>query len=363
MKYPVVESFPGPRRPFRASAFAGRPIPPRQWFVDGLIPAAAPTIISADGGTGKSRLVLQAAVATVTGKGWLAWSVKQGPVIYLSAEDSEDEVHRRLHEACLFYDVGLEDLTDLHVWDLTTDDPALALQEDGDRLKPTPRWEQLCAEAEAIRPAMIALDSLADVFGGNEISRQQARQFIGMLRGLAIRTGAAIVIIAHPSLSGMSSGSGSSGSTHWHNSVRSRLYLTRSGDGVDADPDLLTLSLKKSNYARAIPDLRIRSKIGGFIVEDQGLASFDMGAAQGRVDRLFLELMAAYEAEGRSLSDSTGRNFAPYLFAQDGRAKGTTKTGFVGAMNRLFAAGQIRVETVGTGSHQRRKLVRVEVAP
>lgn len=70
------------------------------------------------------------------------------------------------------------------------------------------------------------------------------------MRGLAIDHQLAVVLIAHPSLTGMSTGSGSSGSTAWSNSVRSRLYLERvkGADDREIDADLRVLQVKKSNY-------------------------------------------------------------------------------------------------------------------
>ena len=70
----------------------------------------------------------------------------------------------------------------------------------------------------------MGLDTLADVFAGNENARQEARQFIGLLRGLAIEHDLAVVPLAHPSLSGMTSGTGTSGSTALLDSVRARSF-------------------------------------------------------------------------------------------------------------------------------------------
>ncbi|HKN31287.1 MAG TPA: hypothetical protein VJY34_26775, partial [Roseiarcus sp.] len=42
------------------------------------------------------------------------------------------------------------------------------------------------AEIEERRPNLLVLDTLADLFGGDEIKRPHARQFISLLRGLAI---------------------------------------------------------------------------------------------------------------------------------------------------------------------------------
>ena len=78
-----------------------------------------------------------------------------------------------------------------------------------------------------------------------------ARQFIGLLRTMALDSDGAVVLTAHPSLSGMSSGTGLSGSTAWHNAVRSRLYLTRPkvDEGEEVDDFERVLSGKKANYA------------------------------------------------------------------------------------------------------------------
>jgi RecA-family ATPase len=344
---------------FKGSALAGRSIPPRIFHVPDLLPATTVTLLSGDGGTGKSFLALQLAAATVLGKRWLGRDPRQGGVLYLSSEDDANELHRRLHDTCLFYGAGLEDLSALVLWSLAEHDAALALaMRGGGSIQTTPRWDELWALADQHRPALIVLDSLADVFGGDENVRTQARQFIGLLRALAIHTGAAVLVLAHPSLSGLTSGAGTSGSTAWSNSVRSRLYFSRPGDGIDSDPDVRVLSLKKANYSRALADQRVRRRIGGFECDDKsGATQMDVMAAQSRADQIFLDLLTAYEAQGRYVSDKHSTSYAPAVFAKDALAKGSTKAGLAAAMNRLFAANKIGVETYGPPSKQHRKLV------
>ena len=58
------------------------------------------------------------------------------------------------------------------------------------------------------------LDTLADLFGGDEIKKVHARQFISMLRGLAIEFNVTVLLLSHPSQAGMSSGSGMSETPH-----------------------------------------------------------------------------------------------------------------------------------------------------
>jgi hypothetical protein len=83
---------------------------------------------------------------------------------------------------------------------------------------------------------------------GND--RAQVRQFIGVLRGLAIAADAGVLLTSHPSLAGMSSGTGISGSTAWHASVRSRLYMKRATTekNEEPDPNLRIIEVMKTNY-------------------------------------------------------------------------------------------------------------------
>jgi RecA-family ATPase len=72
---------------FRSADWKDRPVPPREWLVEGLIPHKTVTLFSGDGGTGKSLLSLQLAVAVASGGSFLGKPVKQGDVIVLSVED------------------------------------------------------------------------------------------------------------------------------------------------------------------------------------------------------------------------------------------------------------------------------------
>jgi RecA-family ATPase len=60
------------------------------------VPDRTVTLLYGDGGTGKSLLALQLAAATALGVKWIGLQPAHGPVLYLSAEDDLDELHRRL---------------------------------------------------------------------------------------------------------------------------------------------------------------------------------------------------------------------------------------------------------------------------
>jgi RecA-family ATPase len=64
----------------------------------------------------------------------------------------------------------------------------------------------------------------------------------------------------------MASGSGTSGSTGWGNSVKSQLYFDRvkGDDGIEIDPNLRILRGKKSNYGPAGMEIFLRWETGVF---------------------------------------------------------------------------------------------------
>lgn len=347
---------------FTADELGGGDPPPRLWHVPNMIPGRSVTLLQGDGGTGKSVLALQLLAATVLGRQWLGHDVRQGNALYLSAEDDRDEIHRRLSAITLDQSVRVDSLTGLKVLDLCGQEAVLAQADGRGRLCATPRWDELVSLAREWEPRLIALDNLADIFAGEENSRPQARQFVGMLQGLAAELGAAVVVIGHPSVAGMASGTGSSGSTAWNNSVRSRLYLTRPSDADDyPSPDARLLTVKKANYGPANVEMRLRWSAGVFTPDvdaDEPVGAVAREIAEQRVDDAFLRLLEDFDAQGRIVSDSAGRNYAPNLFARDPSAKGISKRGFEAAQARLFAAKRIRVIEVGKGSHARRKLVR-----
>lgn len=345
-----------------ASSLAGVPVPERAWHVEDMIPGGTVTLLFGDGGTGKSLLAKQLAVSTALGRCWLGYPVEQGRCLFLTAEDDLDEVHRRLVDIAQSLDAPLSALTDLRIISLAGEDALLGVPDGKSNLiKATPLFQAVEAQVKAFKPALVVLDTLADLFGGEENQRAQARQFIGLLRGLAIHCNTTVLLLAHPSLAGMASGSGSSGSTGWNNSVRSRLYFARVKDdqSKEEDPDARVLKTMKANYGRTGAEIHLRWERGVFTTQSRSGQSGGAAnnEAQARADRVFLDMLAAYEVEGRNVGSTTSGIFAPNVFAKDDRSQGISKKGLNDAMNRLFAAGRLRTEEFGPPSHKRKKLV------
>lgn len=346
---------------------ADKEVPARSWHVDDLIPTGTVTILNGDGGTGKSLISLQLAVATVLGSYWLGRQVRKGPCYFITAEDDIDEIHRRLIDIAKHQQCDIAGMENLAITSLAGEDALMAIPTGKSNLiRPTPLFEEVVRNVADMQPALVVFDTLADMFGGEENSRAQARQFISILRGLAIHHDTTVLLLAHPSLSGMASGSGSSGSTGWSNSVRSRLYLDRIRDaeGREDDPDARIVRGMKSNYSRAGVEIKVRWQAGVFTtVTAANHDSFAGLAADAKAERVFIDLLTLYETDGRPVGAQKGANYAPFVFSGDDRREDVSKVSFTRAMNRLFNDKRIRIMEYGPPSKLRQRLavVRAQV--
>jgi RecA-family ATPase len=299
-------------------------------------------------------IALQLAVAHVTGRDWLGTCPDFGPAIYVGCEDEADELHRRLADIAIHYGgVRFADLAGLHLISLAGKDALLGIADRSGVVKPTALFAQLLEAARRIRPRQLILDTVSDIFAGNENDRTQVRQFVALLRGLAIAGNTGVLVLSHPSLTGISSGSGLSGSTGWHNSVRARMYLrpATTEDGEQPDPDLRELEFLKNNYGPLGKKIVLRWQDGIFRpVPSAG--TVEQAAADAKIDNLFLALLQRFTKQGRTVNDRNGITYAPLLFAQEAEAKADRvgKAALAEAMRRLFTANRIHVEAFGRPS-------------
>ncbi|WP_282129522.1 AAA family ATPase [Roseobacter litoralis] len=334
-----------------AATLKDRPIKVREWLVDGLIPRKTVTLFSGDGGTGKSLLSYQLAAAVVTGRAWIGKTTSQGSVIYMSAEDDDDELHRRLDDILRADGRKYDDMKGLTLRSLAGEDALLAVDSQVALMR-SELFKELDARAADEAPALIVIDTLADVYPANENDRAKVRQFIGILRGLALKRDCAVLLLGHPSLTGLSSGTGSSGSTAWNNSVRSRLYLSRITDnGFEADPDRRVMTTMKANYGRVGEETHMRWQAGVFVAEasETGL---DRLAAGAKAQRVFMKLLKVFSGQGRRVNHVGGSSYAPKLFSEHPENEGMTKRALRAGMEGLLASGKIVILQEGPPSRR-----------
>lgn len=339
------------------------PVPERKWAIRDRVPLNQAGLFSGEGGTGKSILELTKNVAHVTGKDWLGTMPEPGPAFYLGAEDDKDEIHIRLAAIAAHHDVTFQQLvtSGLHVLPLLGQDATLcAASAKSGRVEVTTLYRQLYEAAGDIKPINISIDTLSRAFAGNEIDRVQVYAFAMHMQALAKVAGGSVTVLSHPSLAGIASGSGISGSTAWHGAFRFRQYLkgAKAADGEQPGNDLRELEFKKNQYGPIGKSVVLRYQRGLFLPEGSA-SSLDKLARAASVDEWFLERLQRFSSQGRNVGDKpTAPNYAPAAFAkeEDAKSRGMRKPDFEVAMRRLFDGGKIYVESYGRPSRPASRL-------
>lgn len=337
--------------------WAGVPIPPREWEVDGWIPRREVTLLYGDGGIGKTLLTHQYAVAAAAGIPWLGLRTRPARVMCFFCEDSQEELHRRhvdiLQAAGLPFDATggrlrlacrrfMDNLLALH--NRTTGEMKLRAV-----------WRQLRDDAVAFGADVVVLDTLADIYAGEEQDRSQVNTFVKSALGrLANDIGGSVIALGHPSKAGLSSGDGTSGSTAWSNAVRSRLYLRQhKGKGPTAS-SFRELESMKVNYGPRGSLLKLRWHRGAFEVVAGAVqpSSIAAGTAFPQLADMAQSAVVAALIECADVQMSLAPNstrFAPRVLAQRApdRLSALSEGDVRSALEALVASGAVRVDVVG----------------
>ena len=357
---------------YPASLFAGQTKTANRWLVQDVIPRRKVTLLSGDGGTGKSLLALQLAAAVATGGEWLGQAVEKGRALFLTAEDEDQDLRDRMLDVAAASGISLTAYSNLLVRSVAGEDTALVeFPQIPKRMQPTRLLVEVEKALQEAKPALLVLDTLGNLFPGNENDRSQVVPFVSQLYSLAMKHDTTILLLGHPSLSGLTTGRGSSGSTAWNNSVRSRLYLENPSSGskdkeeeAEYSPNQRRLTVMKSNYGLSGRSLMMTWKDGYFVRdEDEQKFTNDAGEVVSKGDKakeVFLTLLEKFCAEGRHVSTSSGANFAPSAFEKHPEACGIKRQSFRRAMDSLMSEGQIKQIVEGPPSRRRARLIITE---
>jgi RecA-family ATPase len=335
------------------------PIPEREWIVQDWLPIGCTTANYGDGGVGKTLLTQQLMTACATETPWCGYAVLPCRSLGLFCEDDESELHRRQDRICDHLGISLGSLVDMRwISGIGRDNTLASFTSDG-RMQVTPLFDALAMQAKDFGARLVVLDTAADLFAGNENDRGQVRRFIGLLNRLALEIKGAVVLNAHPSRSGLSSGDLDGGSTAWSNSVRSRWSLARpKADAGAEEHDTVerVLSRRKANYASIGDTIKLRW-VNGALATVTAAGGITGAVRRAEAEAVFLDLLGRCTAQGVSLSHiKNASNFAPRLMARRPDAQGYTAAELDRAMTRLFADRRIRAEDYGRKGDARQRI-------
>jgi archaellum biogenesis ATPase FlaH len=312
---PPQQPRPGEPEPMDWGRLDGEQPEPTAWRWDGWLPEGTVTLLSANGGVGKSNLALQLSVALVHGHEFMGTPAAPSRVLVLSGEDEARTVHFRVANICRDASVPMHSLHQrMTVYDLTQHD--CVLWRDG---HPTERLQWLADQAVRTRAEVIVIDNASDVFADNENDRTAVRGFMRALNLIAHHTRAAVLLLAHVDKASVRAGAGLdsnttfSGSTAWNNSARSRWAMVREEQGV-------LLRHEKCNLGPLQEEIRMEFDASAKIFRRFGTVP---GAAAARAlvrssQRVaVLRLLATAGQRGQRLSMSVKANNNAYVQLRD----------------------------------------------
>lgn len=301
---PVDVTPPFERVPI-ADIMDSAPDAPSYWW-QGLVPAGHVTLLGAHGGTGKSMLGLMLSCAMATGLPLFGIATRRATVAFFSAEDPASVVRHRLHLICRAMDIDPSALDKrLHVLDATAGDPALFREVAAAGMRHgahTPTCAALIDYLEEHDIDVLIVDNASDTYDASEIDRARVRAFMRNLSNMA-QPDRAVLLLAHVD-KGTSRGDrtgteGYSGSTAWHNSARSRLYLSRDKDGA------LLLEHQKHNLGKMHEPLRLLWPEGGIPTLDAPVEGVVQRIADGTDTKALLRLLATFYGRGEYVATDT----------------------------------------------------------
>jgi hypothetical protein len=268
-----------------------------------LIPAGEVTLLGAHGGVGKTALAQHLAVCLATGRIFLGKDTRKSKVLFYSAEDGAEQMRWNLKRECRRLGVSSSELdAGLKLVDASEGDPTLfhEIKTGGARIgSVTAEFERLKKLMESTGCDVLILDNASDTFAGDENSRAQVRGFIRALRTLVAGTGGAVLLLVHVDKATAKLGGSESysGSTAWHNSVRSRLVLAAYSGVTDG----LMLSQEKSNRGRKADPVVMQWVDGMPTFKGSYIETC---ASDSDVMHLMAELIEEHFERGESLSTS-----------------------------------------------------------
>jgi hypothetical protein len=275
-------------------------------------------LVGGHGGAGKSTVGLLVAVCIAAGRACLGQPTRRGRVLFYSAEDPGSLVRRRIGRICQVLGIDPAELAQhLLVLDATEPAPVLFTEQRSQGVRAgvlTPTYEALAQYINANAIDVVVVDNASDAFDGDEINRASVRAFIRALALLVRPRNGAVLLLAHvdknTSRAGKSANVESySGSTAWHNSVRSRMFLVETG------PRLYELQHQKSNLGQRHEPLTLMWPRDGI---PQLIDNLHAPSAADADMRALLALIAEFAGRGEYPSTSPqGRPSIAQTFSRE----------------------------------------------
>jgi hypothetical protein len=345
--------------------------------VDDMFEEAAPTVINSivpvdeitlfvgHGGVGKTYVAMGMAVDVALGRPIGPLPTTPVRVLVFSAEDDRRVLRRRLARLCRQRGIDPAMLKDkLFLVDASDLDPALYRAQPVGRAGATETrlLNALAALVQELDIGLVIIDGASDTFDGDEIRRREVRAFIRSLRKRIARPGRAVILLAHInkiSARNKDSTEAYSGSTAWHNSVRSRLSLEDDGAGG------LVLRHLKSNLGPLVTPIQFAWVHGvPTVITDVGVQAPETTSAPAEKDAI-VRVIKDFDQRGELVTTSIHGASTVFKTLKDHKhfPPGVEAARLTRLLRELEAEGRVLRQTIRTASRKLRDVFTCRAAP
>lgn len=311
------------------------PPEPRRFVVDRWLPRGVVGGLFAAGGVGKSLLSQQWATCVANGLPVLGHRTAMGSVLGFYCEDDPNELRRRQRAILASLKRSARDSSaGLFLEGRAGELNALVAFDAERHILRTPFLDLVEREVERLRPALLILDNIAQLYAGLENDRFEVTAFVNLLTGLARCFDCAVLLLGHV---GKADGSEYSGSTAWEAALRVRLWIERRDDG------LINLHRRKANYA-SLDRVSLEYRDGAFVEVDDAAVGAAGSLAAAQAEGVVLTALDTLTAREVATSQvPTARTYLPRLAAREGLLNGCAEITAARALAALIDRGEVVV--------------------
>lgn len=171
-------------------------VPPFEWVVDGILPTGSFTLLTAREKAGKSLLAVDLCCSVALGESFLGRETKQGPVLFVPAEDNIRDVKARVAARLN----GRRDGTlETFSWQAFGEEPL--------RIDKIESLARLLKTIDDIQPILVCLDPMRELHTAQENDSDDMSPLLRPLRDMAHLRNFALMMNHHMSRAGTSRGS------------------------------------------------------------------------------------------------------------------------------------------------------------
>ncbi len=345
--------------------WTGKNAPARSFLIPGWLVRGHAGLLSGMEGVGKSLIAQQLATCIALGRDFLGLQVEQERSVYITCEDSIDELWRRQESINKSMGVTMADLGGkLKLVSIVGElgNELGTFSADG-KLAPSVRYRQIAKVCLDFSAGFLVLDNAAHMFAGNENARHDVAAFLGLVERLSQQMNGAALLLAHPNKQlsqGNKQGNEYSGSTGWSAHVRNRLFIDYREDpqdGTPVDDDDRVLRKSKANYGKRGEEVYFRWHDWAFVRPDDmdagNAREIEANARANHENEAFLRCLRERTKQQRAVSERLSKSYAPNVFAGMPEARGVGKKAMEQAMDRLFRLGAIERAEVWRGADRK----------